>query len=191
MQCLYKLTGFEENLFEPNDVINEANRKFAKTYLIINNKLRYIDSFTDSYILLRDGNSYEYDDIISIKPWMPKPGIYMSNNLLFYLYRLPKRQWLKSFAYGENYNAIPLHKDCYLDFLDINQVFKYSKSILPAHGIYKDRQWAIYKNQLVFKYHVVGKLEEGSWENKIVVTDPTFYQEVHDTWKTEFSINLL
>lgn len=180
-QHLSKLTGYDSNpdYFTGADILKEANRKFASTYLIINDNLEYVLEFRGGQILV-DGATIE--TVRNIQPWMPEAGIYKCGELShIYLHRLPKRQWLKSFSLNNNYA-----------FIEVND----HPREFNIHAMYEDwrdntkqdRNWMFKHNYLIYKFHVVGKVDKNNI--KIEVTDSNFLQEILDKWNKHFAITL-
>lgn len=184
LQLLSKLTGFDSDpeYFSSAGLYKEANRKFGGTYLIINDSLRYVKEFIEGEdYILADNTTIS---VQTIKAWMPEPGCYKyDENSYLYLYRKPRRQWLKSFCLGQNYDYIPIYGSKTQELTDTN-----------IKNIYLDwkqnpdlnKDWKIIKNYIVYKFHVVGKLVGST----IVVLDNNFYQEIVDRWNKDFNITL-
>lgn len=184
LQLLSKLTGFDSDpdYFSSTGLYKEANRKFGGTYLIVNNELKYVQEFVlNENFILSDNVPIS---VQTIEAWMPEPGCYKHDeNSYLYLYRKPKRQWLKSFSLGNNYDYVHIYGDVTYPLNDTN-----------IKHIYLDweqnpdlnRDWKIIKNYIVYKFHVVGKLLGST----IVVLDNNFYQEIVDKWNNNFKIIL-
>lgn len=187
MQHICKLTGFDGDNFSWIEIIKEANRKFASTYMLVNDKLEYIETFKEDSLRTIDETVILYETIYSLKAWMPKAGIYKLGETFVYLCRLPKRQWLKSFSLHNNYKIFHFTTLKHVE-LDIEAL--YYDSLERFSAISKDREWLIYNNQIVYKYHVVGILKSNLYSDIIYITDPKFYQEVHDKWSKQFKIML-
>ena len=186
LQELSKITGFDPKNFTKSSIIQEAAKKFNYTYLVINGKCQLVKDIISSGIDADD--FYRPEDIESIEIWMPKAGIYQYNlNHYLYLYRLPRRQWLKSLSLESNYSIICLHENA-VDDLRMGDVYNLSKLSTPV--IDSTRQWLIYKNKVMFKTHIVAELANNKWGTIMRVTDPMFYQEVLDKWKKQYPITL-
>lgn len=181
LQILSKLTGFNASFFTITEVVKEANRKFGQTWLIINDKIMPISSFGSDYIEVTNLGIIPGSQISSIKPWMPEPGIYLNSEddrKFLYLHRIPKRQWLKSFSIGNNYD----HRHI-TDYEKINVpiIYEYWKNYQDT-----DLDWLFIDKYLVYKIHVVGKV----YNKTITVTDEAFYSEVFDKWHKLYNITL-
>lgn len=178
-QQLSKLTGFNSDLFTANETVKEASRKFVGTWCVINGELNLIQDITPEGILTNNTN-FEPEDIETIETWMPETGIYESEKSYYFLNRLPKKQWKKSFAAGENYEITPIF------------VKKQRTNSIP--GLFDDernnpdidRNWILVHDFLIYKFHVVGKATYGI----ITVLDHNFYQEVKDKWHKRYQIIL-
>lgn len=184
---LLKLTGYDSNpnFFTIGETLKEANRKFANTYLQINNKLRYVLSFGESRLVILNENGLEstekYENIDSLEPWMPEPGIYKTEDYGFiYLHRTPKRQWLKSFSLDNNYTYISITEGKALEQQHIQSIYNDWKT----HGT---RDWIQYQHYIIYKFHIIGYLKN----EELCVTDPSFYEETVQTWSKIYHITLL
>lgn len=184
LQLLSKLTGFDSDpdYFTSSGLYKEANRKFGGTYLIVNDSLSYVDEFVmgENYILSRNTPI----PVQTLEVWMPEPGCYKyDKDSYLYLYRKPRRQWLKSFSIGNNYELIKIYgkKTGVLTDTNIKNIFLDWKQNPDLN-----KDWKIIKNYIVYKFHVVGKLLGST----IVVLDNNFYQEIVDKWHKNFSITL-
>lgn len=187
LQLLSKLTGYDSDpeYFSSSEIFKEANRKFSNTYLIINDNLEWIESFSFDGITVYGENYSTITDVSSIKTWMPEPGCYkLDENLLIYLFRKPRRQWLKSFSLGNNYDTMTVYSKTHQDIkhAQIKEIYKDWKNNQVV-----DRNWVVHKAYLIYKFHVVGK-----WSDTVIqVLDKNFYQEVVDKWGKHFNIVLV
>lgn len=184
---LSNITGFDLETFTPSEIFKEANRKFNETHIIINEGLVLVNSFNAEENCIKTNNGDIYaDDLFSIKPWMPKAGIYkVKKDTYVYLSRLPRRQWLKSISLGNNYMAFYLH-----DYSSAHksEVLKqiYLLSTIDKE-IDESRNWLLTNRQIIFKYHKVAEILDTSWPC-IKVTDIRFHQEVYDKWNKQYTV---
>ena len=170
--------------FSASEIIQEANKKFGGTFVIVNGELTQLQSINDS-VLYTYGKALAEDEVESFEPWMPKAGIYHSDiNDFVYLYRLPRRQWLKSFAFDSNYRWIKLTKH----FPSPTNIF--SLENVPSNAVDDSRQWLFKDKNLIFKWLKVGEIVTNEWVDTIKVTEPIFYQEVFDKWHKQYKIIL-
>lgn len=186
LPLISNITGFDKETFTPIEIFKEANRKFAETYMIVNDELMQVSSFNYNDHCLKTSSSTIYgDDVFSIKPWMPQAGIYKTKKDSYvYLYRLPRRQWLKSISLGNNYDAFFLHNYMNATNAILNPIYTFSK---VDNEIDETRNWLVLNKQVIFKYHKVGEIQETNWPF-IKVIDKRFFQEVYDKWNKQYSI---
>jgi hypothetical protein len=182
LQILSKLTGFNLDYFTHSEIVKEANRKFSQTWLIVNGEILWVNNFGVDYLECNQGMLLEHQ-VQSITAWMPEPGIYPSNkenDEYLYLHRIPRRQWLKSFSMGQNYDYKPLTP---IDTIEVKALYNYWKLTQEEEG---DKNWLFTQKFLVYKIHVVGYIVDLT----IVVTDAAFYSEVFDKWHKHYKIIL-
>lgn len=185
LQILSNLTGFSLNDFEPSEVVKEFSRKYLDTWVEINGKLEQI-ILVHSNKISTNVNEYYSHEVKSIEVWMPPAGIYHTGiNSFVYLYRLPKRQWLKSFSLYNNYHYIDITKTN--PGLGIRNLWDFTT--LDTDSIDSSRQWLFDKGKVVFKWLEVGEFYE-DWVKGIKVTQPLFYQEVLDKWQPQYKISM-
>jgi len=103
------LVEFDLDRFSPDQVIEDFNHKFSGSILKINDKYykvdtaRYKNGAVILYLYTQEGKEIIITQAHSIERVTPKTGLYASDNGLLYLYRMPKRQWIKSLSIGNNY----------------------------------------------------------------------------------------
>lgn len=155
----------------------EAEKKFAKTYMLVNGEIVYVAGFNwnEQCLLTSTPNggvlSYEVD---SLEVFLPETGIYLLNIkkdvIPVFIQKIPKRQWLKSFSNSfyrmthlSNGTEIKVNNVVYLDLV---------KGRIP---IYVDRNQDIWHS-----YLRVGYIKNST---TLVCTNKLFEQELKDWWK--------
>lgn len=100
----------------PNLAISEGKSKFQDTYMYLNGKLTYIEQISEERIVTipnqGDHTSVRGRDIDSIDVWLPLTGIYMIRGNPVHLWKIPKRQWKKSFSwnyYTSNHGTVDVY----------------------------------------------------------------------------------
>jgi len=78
-------------------VLTEANHKYGKTYMLLNNVPVYIKPFKP-YSLVTNKFEIPYENIESLVPWLPKVGLYVLGDKATYLAKVNSKQWKKSFC---------------------------------------------------------------------------------------------
>jgi len=98
---------------------------------------------------------------------------------LIYLYRLPKRQWIKSFSIGANYNALVLQQET-ADTPPTSW-----NTVFTADHVYQ-KETIIYKDIVYLHWLPVGKVIDDT----IFVSNKNFIEEVKELWSPQFQIIL-
>jgi hypothetical protein len=91
----------------PNDLgkaYHEAqnNNKLRNTYMIVNGSLMLVRSFDVSSNVVVASDKMDSEKNVQVKTldlWLPETGIYEVDNYPTFLYRVPQKQWRKSFSW--------------------------------------------------------------------------------------------
>lgn len=128
LKAIYKLLDFDEGT--PKDlVLDEFDKKFGNTYCLVNGRIETIAFLRNGSLLTRykeENCLYNEDTPVTIEPFLPETGLYQNGSTqLYYLYRIPNRQWKKSF-HTENYRVAALYGS-FTSFSDLFETCKYKK----------------------------------------------------------------
>lgn len=172
IEDIAKFIDFNPKMHDDNKIINEFIHKYENTYLWINNKLTKIVSILQN----PDTGIWELNENIlnieSIREFTPKTGLYFDNNWLIYLYRVPKRQWKKSFAFKENYDAI---------ILQPKKTILSSKTLvnfITDKNTDYAKESAIYNNNVYLHTVTVGTVDR-----KTLLIQDRYQKEIEELWK--------
>lgn len=112
LNVIAKFMDYDPLLTSKDDIYSDFLHKYRDTYILINNEFYYVTNLHGNtlYVLTLNNEEKDFgaDDIHVIEKFMPETGLYKSDTGLLYLYRIPARQYLKSFAPGQNYETIVL-----------------------------------------------------------------------------------
>lgn len=179
-EAIYKAMDYEP---EVPDYITyeEFNRKLGETYCLVNNTVYYIKRVTGNELECVDLDLQEnisLTTVQSIEVLKPKPGLYGDRNSLFFLKKLPERQWKKSFCLdNHSVEVLDIYSKKPIDL----------KTLLENKYTYK-KETIIYKN-LVFFYNIaVGILKPHN--ATIVVFNSNFIDEINELWNQQYTIIL-
>lgn len=166
LKAIYKLLDFEENV-PPELVKDEFKKKYSDTLCLINGRLELIRNYRNDTLFTRykDIECVYTDTPITIQPFLPETGLYQKDQtLLFYVYRIPQRQWKKSF-HSDNYKIVNIYGSCNYT-IDIFETCTYKK------------ETTIFKN-IVFIHQVAVGILKGI---VIHVINNHFYDEIKELW---------
>ena len=146
----------------PYLAVNEARSKLSDTFLIVNGKLVYVENINEDRMqILQEGQTDEYvslrgRDIETLEFWLPISGIYMIEGVPVHLWKLPKRQWRKSFSW--NYYAS-------------------SHGSVNAYKLFDSKPMELYrlKNDLMYYDLAIGRFSGG----EVTLTIPEFEFEAN------------
>lgn len=177
-EAIYKAMDYEKEI-PAHIAYEEFNRKLGDTYCLLNNKVVFIkhtnaDSLTCVDLDLQQDIVFPANTVHSLEILKPKPGLYLSNNNLYFLRKLPERQWKKSFCF-ENHS---------IESLDISSRETYNVKALLENKYSYYKETLIYKN-LVFFYNIaVGILKPA--EGVIVIFNENFNNEIRELWNEQY-----
>jgi hypothetical protein len=171
-----ELVGFDLERFSIVQALEEANKKFVSTWVLINGTPCRILGFDKTTFTFennknKDGKVLKYSDIISISAVMPETGLYSTSQGLYYIGRLPRRQWLKSYALGRNYVAHPL-----LDCTSVNP----SVDLILSKENHKFNKTALFHNNILFlKWKKIGHYDKNG---TTVLSTLKYLNEIKQIW---------
>lgn len=133
----------------PYIAVGEAKSKLQDTYLNINGELTYIEQISDTKILTLpencggDTKTLRDKDVSSIEFYLPTSGIYMIDGTPVHLWKIPKRQWRKSFSWS---------------------YYTTSHSSIDAHKLFRAKRMEIYRSgdNLIYYDILIGKFKDGA-----------------------------
>lgn len=135
-----KLTDYSEKFFSKNTIIEEFINKFSGTYIYVNGSLVYISYISVdkcSFISKVGSFNIKMEEECHLELFLPKTGLYKYKESLFYLSRLPKKQFFKSFLLNRNYDLEPL----FGNYPVIDPLFLSSMEYLGTYTIFNDTCW--------------------------------------------------
>lgn len=185
LQQIADLVEFDLDRFSENQVIEDFNHKFNRAILKIDGaylKVSHLEARPKGlslYTFDKKGEEVVIKGANSIEKVLPKTGLYSSPYGLLYLYRLPKRQWIKSLSLGNNYNIHVLATGLKEEMPSIYDTVLVDK---PTY----DKESVIYKNIVYLHWKKVGKLVHDT----IVVTKEKFIEEIKELWNQQYQITL-
>lgn len=182
LQQIAELIDFDPKVFIGQQIVEDFNHKFQKSILKIDGKHHIISILEDRKVrcgvelilhtLDAYGDAHTVKHINRIERVLPQTGLYSSNKGLLYLYRLPKRQWIKSLSINNNY------KTFILDHGDQGEAPDIWDTVLIDNPTYA-KETLIYKNNVYLHWKKVGKIQD----SKIYVTNEKFFEEIKELWK--------
>ena len=180
------LIEFDPNRFSSDAIITEFNHKFVESILKIDGAYHKVTGLlveNGKPLLWTISKSNEAENklkaITTIEKVQPKTGLYSSKHGLLYLYRLPKRQWIKSLALRKNYEAQELA-------LNENSRPTIYNTVLIDNAKY-DKESIIHDDVVYLHWRAVGRVVEG---DTILVTNPIFLEEIKELWNSQYRIIL-
>lgn len=145
----------------PHLAISEAKGKYQDTFMYVNGKLTYVEQISDEkMVVIYNGDDGEHsvlrsNHIESLDVWLPLTGIYMIHGSPVHLWKIPKRQWKKSFSwnyYTTNHGTV----DVYL----LHDAIRME--------LFRMRDYLIYYDLVIAEFK----------DNEIVPTIPEFSREI-------------
>lgn len=126
--------------------LDEFRAKYQDSYISLNGKPLYLSIIRGDYLSGFDNVIIKYSDKHEIKNLSLKPGLYITDNkeTLFYVYKLPSKQFCKGLKFGQTHNMMVVAGKVVNNTLDIsfigytciytNKVFIYDKQIGIIQG---------------------------------------------------------
>lgn len=155
--------------------LDEARKKLQSTYMELNGELVYVLEIWESRVIYSDknGDMEEICDpnIKTFNVWLPDCGVYILDGEFYFLSKLPKKQWKRSFSY-DFYQFEGKYKT---NNQRLAKIFKLSPE--PSRlNIVDDRIFYITKE--------IARIKNG----EVICTDTLYKQELIDfckgsTWK--------
>lgn len=178
LQEIAELIDFDPKVFIEQQIVEDFNHKFQNSILKIDGKhhiISILEKNAGKLVLLTldaYGDAHTVKHINRIERVLPQTGLYSSNKGLLYLYRLPKRQWIKSLSINNNYKTFILNHGDQGEAPDIWD------TVLIDNPTYA-KETLIYKNNVYLHWKKVGKIQD----SKIYVTNKNFFEEIKELWK--------
>lgn len=140
MRLLYELTNHVEGIASPEEVIQDAGRRYNNTYMLLKLRgqeptLEYIRQISANFIQIwREPdlrNPIPYDTIERLEPFMPQVGYYQFDKGGLFLNKNITRQWRRSYS-EDTYRTIKWGQCSLNDFITQPRQFKYSLNEIDA-----------------------------------------------------------
>lgn len=185
LQQIADLVEFDLKRFSEAQVVEDFNHKFIKSILKIDDKYLIISHLepTVKGLSLHTFDTNYNEKIINtlrtIEKVLPKTGLYSSPYGLLYLYRTPRRQWIKSLALESNYDMKVLKTG-----LNGDKPTLWNTVLAEEHTYQKES--IIYQDTVYLHWKKVGKLVD----NIIHVTKEIFFEEIKELWNQQYQIIL-
>jgi len=197
---LAKLTDLPEG---HEGIRTDFDKRYTNTYMVdvVDNKPRIV------FFIGCDANSYHFRDVltdnttiytkqsdVNITPFLPGVGYYNVQGIPMYLYKVPQKQWKRSFCTSiyvtptlpGRYNTDPRWKALAVEALHPSYAHldEISKKIFSFVAVSK--KFAIQQDEqsninLLYRQYVVGRLDFNL--RTITVVQPIFLQEIQDLLK--------
>jgi len=158
-----KLLDFKTN--QLNLIKTEFNHKFAETWMRIDGEAVYINTYTDGLISTLNKN-FNVKENHTIEPIILEPGLYTNNRSLYYVKRIPQKQWYKSFRPGSN---------THLELLAGPRLQNNAQILTLTH--YKES--CFFQNHLYLHHIIVGGMGEFG---RVYLQFPQFEKEIKELW---------
>lgn len=147
---------------------DEFNHKYSNSWVLINSKAYFVE-ILNKKTLITDINNIPLVNIKTIEPFVPKVGLYLINNdTLIYCHKYNKKQWLKSFSIGKNYN---------LSTLDGNFSYKIRDFIESTYL----GELAVFNNHIYFHWLQVGYITS-DLKIEPLTKNNIFKKEIEELW---------
>lgn len=176
IDLLAKLVDFDQNYFSPHDIIDEFNHKYGNSFLNVDGVPFHIKRASiqededheddNDYVLLETYMGDNIRQVLEIAPIHPPTGLYASKRGLLYLYRIPQRQWIKSFSPNRNYGVNTLLGDPTVMNTVLVRNPKYAKESI------------IHDNKVFLHWKYVADLSNGM----ITMKNKHFTKEIKELW---------
>lgn len=182
-----KLLDFNLDVMGIDNIIEEFNHKYKSSWVLLDKEPIFIHKLShkldNTYELLLSKLEKQAEQVTNIKAienFLPKTGLYANSKDLIYLYRLPNRQWTKSFSIGANY--------AYKRLKGVNRFDDYTLvNILTNPDTIYEKETCIFGDCVYLHWKKVGIFNEP--RQTIYVTDNRFIKELNELWP-QFQISL-
>lgn len=183
LQQIADLVEFDLNRFSEGQVLEDFNHKFQNSILKIDGtylKVSHLERLEKELLLYavdKEDNEIKIKELKTIEKVLPKTGLYSSKYGMLYLYRMPKRQWIKSLKIGANYDIHTL-------MAGVNDKIPTIWNTVLAEEHEYNKESMIYRDIVYLHWTKVGKVVDKT----ILVTKEKFIEEIKEIWNQQYQI---
>jgi hypothetical protein len=175
------LVEFDRERFSEAQIIEDFNHKFHRSILKIDGEYRTVSLLQSRArgltldVFNEKGDELGIKYLKTIEKVLPATGLYSSDKGLLYLYRIPRRQWVKSLSLNQNYKVQMIERG------PMGEVPSIYDTVLVDNPRYA-KESLIHNNNVYLHWKRVGKVKNGA----LVVTNKNFLEEIKELWNTQY-----